>query len=251
MSKQVVVNVLRKDGPDGGSYRQTFHVEYEPGMNMTTVLQRIAAKPVTCEGESTTPVAYDACCLEEVCGACSMVINGRVRQACSALVDNLLQEEPEITLEPMTKFPVVRDLLVDRTRLFDALKRVKAWGPVDGYWDRGPGPRTAPSDQEEAYPLSRCMSCGCCMEACPQYNDKDDFVGPHAISQAILFNTMPAGQAIAGERLDALAGPGGIAACGNAQNCVKVCPKDIPLTDSIAKAGRATTVHTVKRWLGR
>jgi succinate dehydrogenase / fumarate reductase iron-sulfur subunit len=88
------------------------------------------------------------------------------------------------------------------------------------------------------------------MEACPQYNDKDDFVGPHAISQAILFNTMPAGQAIAGERLDALAGPGGIAACGNAQNCVKVCPKDIPLTDSIAKAGRATTVHTDQALVG-
>jgi succinate dehydrogenase / fumarate reductase iron-sulfur subunit len=179
------------------------------------------------------------------------VINGRVRQACSALVDNLLEEAPEITLEPMTKFPVVRDLLVDRTRLFDALKRVKAWVPVDGYWDRGPGPRTAPKDQEEAYPLSRCMSCGCCMEACPQYNDKEDFHRAARDQSGDSVQHHAGRQAIAGERLDALAGPGGIAACGNAQNCVKVCPKDIPLTDSIAKAGRATTVHTIKRWLGR
>ena len=50
-------------------------------------------------------------CLEEVCGACSMVINGRPRQSCSAIVDQL--EQP-IRLEPMTTFPVVRDLSVDQ-----------------------------------------------------------------------------------------------------------------------------------------
>jgi succinate dehydrogenase / fumarate reductase iron-sulfur subunit len=180
-----------------------------------------------------------------------MRINGHVRQACSALVDNLLEEEPEITLEPMTKFPVVRDLLVDRSRMFKALSTVKAWAPVDGYWDRGPGDKMSPRDQEEAYPLSRCMTCGCCLEACPQYNDKEEFIGPHAVSQVILFNTIPAGRALAPERLDVMAGPEGIAACGNAQNCVKVCPKEIPLTDSIAKAGRGATLHAIRRWLGK
>lgn len=251
MSKEVIVHVLRQDNPDSGKYRLTFKVPYEDGMNVTTILLRIAANPKTVEGEDTTPVAYDACCLEEICGACSMRINGRVRQACSALVDNLLQEEPEITLEPMKKFPVVRDLLVDRSRMFDALKKVKAWAPSDGYWDRGGGPRMSPATQEETYPLSRCMTCGCCVEACPQFNDKEDFIGPHAISQAILFNTIAAGKVMSGERLDVLAGSSGIAACGNAQNCVEVCPKDIPLTTSIAKAGRATTSHVIKRWLGR
>lgn len=48
-------------------------------------------------------------CLEEVCGACSMVINGRARQSCSAIVDQL--EQP-IRLEPMSTFPVIRDLQV-------------------------------------------------------------------------------------------------------------------------------------------
>ena len=69
-----------------------------------------------------------------------MVINGRVRQACSALVDRLLEDKPgEIELRPMTKFPVVRDLCVDRSRKFRALQRVKAWVPVDGYNDMGAG----------------------------------------------------------------------------------------------------------------
>jgi succinate dehydrogenase / fumarate reductase iron-sulfur subunit len=53
------------------------------------------------------------------------------------------------------------------------------------------------------------------------------------------------------ERLDALVSEGGIQVCGNAQNCVKVCPKEIPLTTSIARAGRAATWHTLKRWLDR
>ncbi len=251
MSKKVKVNIKRQDSPDSGSYWQSFEMPVEVGMNVTTILLRIAATPTTVEGEKVAPVAYDACCLEEVCGACSMRINGKVRQACSALVENLLQEQPEITLEPMTKFPRVRDLLVDRRRLFESLKRVKAWVPVDGYGERGTPERMSQSDQEESYPLSRCMSCGCCMEACPQFNDKDDFIGPHAVSQAILFNTLPAGKPLEKERLDALADAGGIAACGNAQNCVKVCPKDIPLTISLAKAGRATTIHTIKRFLTR
>ena len=71
-------------------------------------------------------------CLEEVCGACSMVINGRARQSCSAIVDQL--EQP-IRLEPMSTFPVIRDLQVDRTRMFDNLKRMKAWIPIDGTYD--------------------------------------------------------------------------------------------------------------------
>jgi succinate dehydrogenase / fumarate reductase iron-sulfur subunit len=252
MARTFKVKILRQPGPNAGSQWETFDVPYEDGMNMTTVLQRIAANPVTSEKKSTTPVAFDACCLEEVCGACSMLINGRVRQACSALVDNLLEENGgAIELRPMGKFPVVRDLFVNRQRMFESLKRVKAWVRVDGYHAQGPGPRILPQEQEEAYPLSRCMTCGCCVEACPQFNDKSAFIGPAAVSQVILFNTHPTGAVDKSDRLAVLAGPGGIVDCGNSQNCVKVCPKDIPLTDSIAKAGRDTTVYKIKQWFGR
>lgn len=268
------VRILRQDGPGQASYWERHRVALEPDMNVISVLQRIAAKAQTADGRKVAPVAWDCNCLEEVCGACTMVINGRVRQACSALVENLLADHPaEIELRPMTKFPVIRDLFVDRSRLFHALKRVKGWVPVDGYYDLGPGPRQSPDDQQEAYPLSQCMSCGCCLDACPQYTkielkrrpDETDeafgqreqaawdegFVGAHAISQAILFNLNPTGKMNAGERLEALEGPGGVTTCGQAQNCVAVCPKDIPLTTSIARAGRAVTVHTIKKWFGR
>ena len=271
--QSVRVRVLRQDSPGKESYWQHFDVPYEPNMNVISVLQKIAALARSEDGQPAAPVAWDCSCLEEVCGSCTMLINGRTRMACSALVDNLLEENDEIELRPMSKFPVVRDLCVDRSRLFRSLERVKAWVPVDGSYDHGPGPRVSPEEQEDAYPLATCISCGCCLEACPQFTKievvrRDDesqeafekrrreafdegFVGPHAVSQAMLFNSHPIGKMIADERMESLTAHGGIQMCGNAQNCVAVCPKRIPLTRSIARAGRAATVWAIKRLFDR
>lgn len=274
-NNKIVFRIARQDKPGGGRYWQSFAVDYVPGMNVISVLQAIAKEPVPLGGEkAVTPVVWDCNCLEEVCGACTMLINGRVRQACTALIDDLnCDSGGEIVLEPMTKFPVVRDLMVDRRRMFRGLTRAKAWIPVDGYHDAGAGPLQSPGDQEEAYPLSECMTCGCCMEACPQYSkieldretgESDEafearqmaehdqaFIGPAVISQAVLFNSHPTGKMSREPRMEALMGVGGITDCGNAQNCVKVCPKDIPLTRSIARAGRATSIHAITRWLSK
>ncbi|MEO1993273.1 MAG: succinate dehydrogenase iron-sulfur subunit [Pirellulales bacterium] len=267
------VRILRQDKPGKESYWEYFDIPYEPNMNVISILQRVAALARTEDGRSVSPVAWDCNCLEEVCGSCTMLINGRTRMACSALVDTLLKESNEIELRPMSKFPVVRDLCVDRSRLFHSLEHVKAWVPVDGSYDHGPGPRVSPEEQEDAYPLSTCMSCGCCLEACPQYtkidltqrDDESDedfekrknsaydsgFVGAHAVSQTMLFNSHPIGKMIADERLEAMTSQGGIQMCGNAQNCVSVCPKHIPLTRSIARAGRAATIWAIKKLFDR
>src|SRR5437868_6956552 len=244
----ITLRIHRQDGPDKPARVEEFAVPYRPNMNIISCLQWIAAHPVTSAGVATTPVVYDSNCLEEVCGACTMLINGKTRQSCSALVDKL--EEP-ITLEPMTKFPLVRDLFVDRSRLFEDLKRVKAWVPIDGTYDLGSGPPISLELQEERYPLSRCISCGCCLEACPQYTPSNHFVGAAVISQARLFNDHPIGKALKGERLEALMGEGGVADCGKAGNCVEVCPKDIPLLESIAAVQRQATVYSIKRFFSK
>lgn len=265
------VRILRQDHPSEASYWQRFRIRREPGLNVTSVLQRIATEPVTAADEHVAPIAYEANCLEEVCGSCTMLINGRTRQACSALVDKLLAENSdEIELRPLGKFPVVRDLVVDRRRLFRALEKVKAWIPVDGYYYLGPGPRQSPQEQQQAYPLSQCMSCGCCLEACPQYslvqvrrsesesdaefNVRQDarfdraFIGAHAMNQVVLLNSHPTGRFKADDRLDAVTAEGGIQLCGNAQNCTAVCPKHIPLTDSWGRIGRAATLHSIQKF---
>ena len=244
----VTIRVKRQLSRDDTPHWETFKVPYRRRMNVISALQAIQLNPVTVDGRKVPPVSWDCNCLEEVCGACSMLINGVPRQACSALVDQL--DDP-ITLEPLTKFPLIRDLVVDRGSMFENLKRVKAWIPIDGTYDLGPGPRMAEELRARMYDLSKCMTCGCCLEACPQVNPRSPFVGAALINQVVLFNSHPTGRAIAHERLEEMMKPGGITECGNAQNCVKVCPKDIPLTRSIARLGGQTTLHAIKEWLRR
>jgi succinate dehydrogenase / fumarate reductase iron-sulfur subunit len=234
MANHTIIKIKRQDTPNSKPYWDEFELPYKPGRNEISALMEIAANPVTRDGRKTTPIVYDSNCLEEVCGSCAMLINGRARMACSALLDKL--EQP-IRLEPFSKFPIVRDLATDRGVIFENLKAVKAWVPVDGSYDLGSGPRVSPEKQEEMYPLSRCISCCCCMEACPQFDEATGFVGAATISQVRLFNSHPTGQVLKRERLAALMGDGGIQECGYAQNCVEVCPKDIPLTTSIAEVG--------------
>jgi succinate dehydrogenase / fumarate reductase iron-sulfur subunit len=245
--KTVQLEIKRQASPDDPSVWESFELEWRPGMNVTTAMMDIAANPVTASGNSTTPVTYDSNCLEEICGSCAMRINGRARMACSALVDSL--DQP-IRVEPLSKFPLVRDLQVDRAVLFENLKAVKAWIPIDGTYDLGSGPRVTPQQQEINYPLSNCISCTCCMEVCPQFNEETGFVGAATIAQVKLFNNHPTGKVLAAERLRALAGDGGIQECGFAQNCVEVCPKKLPLTDTISDVGRDVLLQKARDFFG-
>lgn len=246
--RTVELRIRRQDEPGKPSYWQSFRVPYTEGMNVLSCLEEIRKHPVTTAGEQVNPVVWSSACLEEVCGACSMRINGLPQQGCSALVQNLQQP---ISIEPMSKFPVVRDLVIDRDKMFADLIRIRGWIPIDGTYDLGPGPRQAPEEQTWMYVLSRCMTCGVCLDACPQVTEATGFVGAAIISQARLFNAHPTGKLHAEARLEALLGPGGITDCGNAQNCVKVCPKGIPLTQSIAEMGRQTMAYSFRRFFRR
>lgn len=244
--QSVRVRIRRQQDPKEPPHWEEFELRWRPHLNVIICLMDIAENPVTRDGKATTPVSYESNCLEEVCGACAMLINGHPRQACSALVDQL--EQP-IRLEPLRKFPLVRDLVVDRSKMFRDLQRMNCWVPIDGTYAIGPGPRMAAEDQEKAYPLSRCITCGNCLEICPKVNEHSDFVGAAIISQVRLFNMHPTGAMHARERLEAVMGPGGIEDCDNAQNCVKVCPKGIPLTESLAEINRQAVKEALLGWL--
>lgn len=239
----VSLRIKRQDGPNAAARWEEFKVPYSKGMNIIMCLMEIQRNPVNAQGQKTPPVIWEAVCLEQVCGSCSMVINGKPMQACASLVQNLAPNGETITVEPMSTFPIVRDLVVDRQKMFDALKNVHAWIDIDGTYDLGPGPRQSPETQEVAYALSRCMTCGVCLEACPNVNERSPFMGPAAVSQVRLFNLHPSGKMHRAERLDALNDIGGVNDCGNSQNCVRACPKGIPLTESLAAMKRDTTVH--------
>lgn len=243
--KTVKFIITRQDSPESMPYKEEFEVPYRPNMNVISAFMEIQRNPVNASGQKTSAVVWEANCLEEVCGACSMVINGKPRQACTALIDKL--EQP-IRIEPMSTFPIIRDVVVDRSRMFDALKKIKAWIPIDGTYDLGPGPRMAENKRQEAYELSKCMTCGVCLQACPNVNDRSSFFGPAAISQARLFNSHPTGEMNKQDRLEGLMSDGGLEGCGNSQNCVQSCPKGIPLTTSIAEMNKETTKQMFKNW---
>lgn len=253
MPKTVRMKIFRQASKDVEGYWEEYEIPFREKMNVISALQEIQRNPQTREGQSVKPPAWEAACLEEVCGSCTMNINGGVRQACTALIEDVgidRIDTYEITLEPMKKYPLVRDLIVDRSRMFENLKKIKGWVPIDGSYDLGMGQPQDDTVRQLRYALSRCMTCGCCVEACPQVNDRSAFVGPAAVAQTLLFNLHPIGKTLEPDRLEFMTSEEGITGCGNAQNCVKVCPKGVPITRAIAQLNRDTTVYRLKKWMG-
>lgn len=250
---KVRLTIRRQPNAESGSYWDTFEIPFREKMNVISALIEIQKNPVTVEGKTVEPPTWEAACLEEVCGSCTMNINSGIRQACTALIEDISElkgDTYEVKLEPMKKFPVIRDLIVDRSKMFENLKKVRAWVPIDGSYDLGMAQPQDDHVRQLRYALSRCMTCGCCLEACPQVNEHSAFVGPAAIGQALLFDSHPIGHVLHNERMEFLTGEEGITGCGNAQNCVKVCPKGVPLTRAIAQLNRDTTVYKIKKWMG-
>ncbi len=246
MADHFILRVFR--GVTEKQYWEEFELELTPFLNLTTALLQVQKNPVNKDKKKVTPVAWEQGCLEEVCGSCTVLVNGRPRQGCTTLIHKLLEETggQTVTVAPMSKFPLIKDLVVDRDSMFESLKKVHAWVDADDSFDRGFGPKVSPSVQETRYELSTCMTCGCCLEACPQINAHSKFIGPAAISQARLFNADPIGKLNAADRIRPLMEEGGVASCGNAQNCVEVCPKGIPLTESIVFMGKEATKQALK-----
>lgn len=246
MSTSFLLRIWR--GTPGNQFWEEFELALVPFMNVNSALLEIQKNPINRKKQRVAPVVWEQGCLEEVCGSCSMLINGRPRQGCTALIQDIIKatSSSTITIAPMSKFPLIRDLVIDRDVMFENLKKVRAWVDVDDSFDRGFGPKISQRTQETMYVLSTCMTCGVCSESCPQVNKHSKFIGPAPISQARLFNAHPVGQMQSKERLDSLMEEGGISDCGNAQNCVQVCPKKIPLTESLAVMGRQVVKQSLK-----
>src|SRR5690349_8096564 len=92
MSDELVrIAIKRQNNPRAAPYWQEFALKWRPAMNVIIALMDIALNPVDRTGKQTTPITYDSNCLEEVCGSCAMLINGRAAMACTSLIDKLEQ----------------------------------------------------------------------------------------------------------------------------------------------------------------
>ncbi|NGX56780.1 MAG: Fumarate reductase iron-sulfur subunit [Candidatus Anoxychlamydiales bacterium] len=237
-----ILKILR--GTENNQYFEEFALEFKEGANIVSALLDIQKKPITKDGKKVSSVSFEVGCLEEVCGACSMLINAKPRQACTTLIKDLISKKNNlITIAPLSKFPLIKDLIVDRSKMFKSLKKVNAWIDEEDADDFGP--KIDSKTRDKLYELTTCMTCGCCLEACPQYNKNTKFIGASSISQGRLFSDHPIAKNKS-KRINSLMQEGGIQDCGNSQNCKEVCPKEISLTESIAKVGKDTTRQLFK-----
>jgi succinate dehydrogenase / fumarate reductase iron-sulfur subunit len=246
----VRLRVRRQDAPDRLESRRwdEFQVPVTPRTTVLGALLGVQANPVTADGREVAPPAFESGCLEDACGACAMLIDGRARQACSTRIVEIERKGRPIVIEPLGKFPLVRDLVVDRTRIFDDLRRVEAFVRLDASGAAAAPPGIGQEQVEDLQALSRCTSCGACLEACPVFGEDADFVGAAALSRVALLDAHPVGALGKPRRLELVMAPGGVADCGKAHNCVEVCPAAVPTVDAIQQVSRDASLRMILGW---
>lgn len=244
-TKRYTLQIRRQDSLEKPETTRTEErvIDIDP---QTSVLAALRSAEESSEVEE--PVAHEGECFEGVCGACSMLVNGRVRLACTTSLASVADKRGVVRLAPLSKFPLIRDLVVDRSRVGDSLRRLQLFET-----DSAQAPSEAtPQSPSEAAALARldtCMACAACLEACPQFGDHSEFVGALALHQLSVKNRKVNGQHGLTTRLEAAMAPGGIQNCGKAQNCVEVCPEKLPLVDSLQSVARQTSRHMILGWL--
>ncbi|MBU4484650.1 4Fe-4S dicluster domain-containing protein, partial [bacterium] len=225
--RKIHLKIRRQDTPEKLPYWQGFSVTFCDGMTIADCLLLIEENFQTDDEQIVAPVVWEKC-------SCTMIINGKVLRACETKVDSL--EEP-VVLEPLSKFPVIRDLMVDRTKIFEGLREVGAWNLIDYEYFR---PVVVYTDnlRQDLSRLGRCNYCGACLEACPQYNNNSKYLGAAVLAQVQFFNSHPVGNGDKDRRIFSVTGEGGISECSFVKNCDIVCPEEIDLVNAIVKLNR-------------
>ena len=161
------LDILRRKDALHEPYIQSFDYEYDD--RNTTVAKALSDinkrdDIIDVNGQRADKIQWECSCMQKKCGACSMRINSVPSLAC----DKRLSELGEVVIiEPLKKFPVVADLIVDRSVIFDALKEAEVW--FDKNAEHG--------KTEIVHEASRCLQCGCCLEVCPNFAPDMKFKG--------------------------------------------------------------------------
>ena len=202
----------------GETYAE-YAIEAETDTPITRLLDDLNAR-------IAIPVEWECSCDQNLCGACAMVINHVPRLACSTMFGDT---GPVVLLEPLSKFPLIADLRVDRSCMYDSLKELKLWLQEN---------ETAASDEFDLlYAASSCIMCGCCLEVCPNYTGTDTFCGAFAANAAsrMIMQTPDSRQQAT---IAKTAVPRTTAHCSKSLSCEVICPAHIPLAATISRLNR-------------
>jgi len=192
-------------------------------------------------------LSYRWSCRMGVCGSCSMMVNGKPKLTCAAFLSDFVPGP--VRVEPLSYFPIVRDLVVDLTEFLYKLKKVKPWIIREEEKPLEEGEyRQTPEQLDHYKQFSMCINCVLCYAACPVYGLEGSFIGPAAIALAERYSRDSRDQA-ALERLEILSEEDGMWQCTFVGECTKACPKGVDPEGAIQQYKLAGAVHWFKSLL--
>ena len=221
------VRILRQQTPASEPYWETFEYDGPAENSVAGVLDYINYNDdvVNIEGKRSTRIGWECSCLQGVCGACAMVIDGRPALACETLVRDLKGEEIEI--RPLRKFPVIHDLIVDRSSIQENLTKTNVF--IGEYQPSEDG------DHGHQYTAAKCLKCGLCLEVCPNYVNGRTFFGATFANDCYL---VAARNRTKAKEISRAYGEHFGSTCSKSLSCMDVCPVKIQTIASIARLNR-------------
>ena len=189
-------------------------------------------------------LAYRWSCRMGVCGSCGMMVNGEPKLTCATFLADYAPGP--VRVEPLSNFPIIRDLIVDMGDFMRKLATVKPWIVREEEKPLSAGEyRQTPEQLDDYKPYSMCINCMLCYSACPVYGLDPHFIGPAAIALAQRYNLDNRDEGAA-ERVAVLSEDDGIWGCTFVGECTKVCPKNVDPAGAIQRYKLTAAVETVK-----
>ncbi|MCR5109237.1 MAG: succinate dehydrogenase [Lachnospiraceae bacterium] len=170
------VRILRQQTSLSESYWENFRVDVPKDMTVAGLLDHINFNDdiIDENGNKTTRIGWECSCLQGICGACAMVINDIPALACETFIKDLKKDE--ITIRPLRKFPVIHDLIVDRSVIHENLKKINLY--IGEYHPvKAKNLKKAEKEHRQQYDVAKCLKCGICLEVCPNYVNGNSFFG--------------------------------------------------------------------------
>jgi len=232
----ITLQVWRQDGPATPGEFKTYLVEgVKDEMSFLEMLD-VLNERLTRQGEE--PIAFDSDCREGICGTCGLMINGQAHgpqlgTATCQLHMRKFRDGETVTVEPWraAAFPVIRDLVVDRSPFDDI---VAAGGYISIPTGSAPDANEIPVPKpvaDAAMDAAACIGCGACVAACP-----NGAANLFTAAKLAHLNMLPQGQAERWQRTEAMVETMEqyFGSCTNHGECEKACPKSISI-DFIAQ----------------
>lgn len=238
MAEYVTLKIFRyQPNVDTRPRFDTFQVRQRPGLMVLEALFDILEY-------QDASLAFRYSCRWGICGSCAMHINGRYRLACETRVEAL---GPEITVQPLQHFPIIKDLVVDFEGFFEKLAQVQPY-LMPGDDDPAKERLQSPAQRERTEDGAKCILCACCQAACPMTLAHHAYLGPAVLLKLDRFHQDSRDDA-KDLRLDLAEGEMGVWRCHTVFNCVEVCPKELHPAQAISHLKQGLARRKLFGWL--